>query len=278
MIKLKKSDRELSYQELDDIIQMVYNIYEFDFSQYSKASLKRRFERLLGAHNWDLVDLKTKLTNQKNFLNFLIKEITVNVTEMFRDPEFFKSIKKNVISYLESYQRIKVWNAGVSTGEELYSFSILFKESGIYNKSFFYGTDINSKVLAEAKEGIYNLKKMKSYAENYNQLGFVKPFSDYFIVDYNNCIINIELRKNCLFSIHNLVSDSVFNEFQLVSCRNVLIYFDQDLQTKVIELLVDSLCIFGFLCLGSKEVIRSPKILSRLKLIDSRQNIYQRIN
>jgi chemotaxis protein methyltransferase CheR len=276
-MKLRDNNKDLSYEELETIIQFVYKIYEFDFSQYSKASLKRRFERLLGAHNWDLIDFKTKLTNEPNLLGFLIKEITVNVTEMFRDPEFFKSIKKNIIPYLDSYQRIKVWNAGVSSGEELYSLSILFKESGIYNKSFFYGTDINSKVLEEAKEGIYSTRKMKSYAENYNQLGFVKPLSDYFAVDYSNSIINSEFRKNCLFSVHNLVSDGVFNEFQLVSCRNVLIYFDQELQAKVIELLVNSLCIFGFLCLGSKEVIRSQKILSRLKLVDPRQNIYQRI-
>nr|MBC7611781.1 protein-glutamate O-methyltransferase CheR [Pseudopedobacter sp.] len=276
-MRLGDNSKDLSFEELETIIQFVYKIYEFDFSQYSKASLKRRFERLLGAHNWDLIDFKTKLTNEPNLLDFLIKEITVNVTEMFRDPEFFRSVKKNIIPYLDSYQRVKIWNAGVSTGEELYSFSILFKESGIYNKSFFYGTDINSEVLKEAKEGIYSIKKLKVFTENYNQLGFVKPFSDYFAVDYNNGIINSELRKNCLFSVHNLVSDGVFNEFQLVSCRNVLIYFDQELQTKVIELLVNSLCIFGFLCLGSKEVIRSKKILTRLKLIDSRQNIYQRI-
>ncbi|MBU0697673.1 MAG: protein-glutamate O-methyltransferase CheR [Bacteroidetes bacterium] len=276
-MRLGDNSKDLSFEELETIIQFVYKIYEFDFSQYSKASLKRRFERLLGAHNWDLIDFKTKLTNEPNLLDFLIKEITVNVTEMFRDPEFFRSVKKNIIPYLDSYQRIKIWNAGVSTGEELYSFSILFKESRMYNKSFFYGTDINSEVLKEAKEGIYSIKKLKAFTENYNQLGFVKPFSDYFAVDYNNGIINSELRKNCLFSVHNLVSDHVFNEFQLVSCRNVLIYFDQELQTKVIELLVNSLCIFGFLCLGSKEVIRSQKILSRLKLIDPRQNIYQRI-
>src|SRR6476646_6600875 len=150
MMKLGEHSRDLSYEELDTIVLFVYNIYEFDFSQYSKASLKRRFERLLGANNWDLIDFKTKLTNEPHFLDFLIKEITVNVTEMFRDPEFFKSLKNKVIPYLASYQRIKIWNAGVSSGEELYSFSILFHECNIYNKSFFYGTDINTKVLAEA--------------------------------------------------------------------------------------------------------------------------------
>jgi chemotaxis protein methyltransferase CheR len=134
---LKQKITELSYDDLDVIITLIQNIYEFDFSQYSKASLKRRFEKLLSTHNWDVVDFKTKLTNEPNFLDFLIREITVNVTEMFRDPEFFKSVKNNVIPYLESYQRVKVWNAGVSTGEELYSFNILFCNTNLFIKSFF---------------------------------------------------------------------------------------------------------------------------------------------
>lgn len=274
---MKQKITELSYDDLDVIIILIQNIYEFDFSQYSKASLKRRFEKLLSTHNWDVVDFKTKLTNEPNFLDFLIREITVNVTEMFRDPEFFKSVKNNVIPYLESYQRVKVWNAGVSTGEELYSFNILFSNTNLFKKSFFYGTDINSKVLEEAKQGIYSINKMQLFIENYNNLGFIKPLIDFFTIDYNNAIIQNDLRENCLFSVHNLISDGIFNEFQLISCRNVLIYFDQDLQSKVIDLLVNSLCIFGFLCLGSKEIIRSIDILKRLKLIDAKQNIYQRL-
>ncbi|MEO5911259.1 MAG: CheR family methyltransferase [Pelobium sp.] len=275
---IKNKDVEgLKFEELTEIVELVRNIHEFDFSNYSNASLKRRFERLLISNHWDIIDLKTKITNEPKFLDFLIREITVNVTEMFRDPDFYNSLILNVLPYLESYQRIKVWNAGVSSGEELYSFTILFKDSNLYKKSFFYGTDINTKVLEVAKNGIYPIKTMKLFAESYTKTNLKSSFSEYFTTEYQHSIINSELKKNCLFSVHNLISDSVFNEFQLVSCRNVLIYFDQELQLKVVNLLIDSLCLFGFLCLGSKEVIRNPEALIRLKVIDSKQNIYQKI-
>lgn len=267
----------MTEQELDELVALVKNIHEFDFSDYSKASLKRRFEGVMTKLSLSVFELKIKITNEPEFLNLLVNDITVNVTEMFRDAEFFKSVKTEVVPYLQSFQRIKVWNAGVATGEELYSFSILFDECDIYNKSFFYGTDINTDVLEVAKAGIYNLKKMKEFAENYALLTLEKPFSDYFTVQYEHAIINSELRKNCMFSVHNLISDGVFNEFQLVSCRNVLIYFNTDLQNRVLKLLIDSLCLFGFLCLGSKEVIRDESLQNRLKLIDRKQNIYQRI-
>lgn len=267
----------MSDTDLEELISLIKNVHDFDFSDYSKASLKRRFSGLMSKLSLSVFELKSKIINEPDFFSFLVNDITVNVTEMFRDADFFKSLKTNVIPYLKSYQRIKVWNAGVASGEELYSLSILFKDSEIYHKSFFYGTDINTKVLEEAKAGIYNLQKTKSFAENYAAVKLDQPFSDYFITQYENAIINAELRKNCLFSVHNLISDGIFNEFQLVSCRNVLIYFNLELQNKVIELLVDSLCIFGFLCLGSKEVIRNEKLQQRLKLIDRKQNIYQRI-
>lgn len=267
----------MTEQELDEIVTLIKNVHDFDFSNFSKASLKRRFEGLMTKYALSIFELKSKIVNESNFLNLVVNNITVNVTEMFRDTEFFKSVKTNVIPYLKSYQRIKVWNAGVASGEELYSFSILFKDSDIYNKSFFYGTDINTQVLDEAKAGIYDLKKMKIFSENYAALKLTKPFSDYYTVQYDHAIINAELRKNCLLTVHNLISDGIFNEFQLVICRNVLIYFNLELQNKVLKLLIDSLCIFGFLCLGSKEVIRSEELQKRLKLIDKKQNIYQRI-
>lgn len=222
---MEKIIGEISYQQLDEIIELIKNIHAFDFSNYTKASLKRRFQNFLITHSLTLVDLKIKITNQPKFLNVLLEDITVNVTEMFRDADFYKSLSLNVIPYLSTYQRIKVWNAGVSSGEELYSFSILFDDANLYNKCFFYGTDINTKVLNTAKEGIYDLKKIKIFEENFTKLGLVRPFSNYFTVQYQNGIINAKLRQNCLFSVHNLISDGVFNEFQLVSCRNVFNLF-----------------------------------------------------
>jgi chemotaxis protein methyltransferase CheR len=203
-------------------------------------------------------------------------EITVNVTEMFRDPLFYKSLATNVIPYLRSYQRIKVWNAGCSTGEELYSFSILFSEEDLYDRTFFYGTDINNDVLSHARAGIYDLQKMKQNSENFRLTGTARTLSDFYTAKYDAATINHSLKKNVLFSVHNLASDGVFNEFQVISCRNVLIYFNPELQLKVIELFYNSLANFGFLCLGSKESLRSTEF-KRFKVIDKKNNIYQKI-
>ena len=274
---MKEKYSNLTNQDLLKIIKLVKYTYGFDFSGYSKASLKRRFERLLNVKQYKIEELKTKITNDSSFFDTLLKEITVNVTEMFRDPEFYKSLSKNVLPYLNSYSTIRVWNAGTSSGEELYSFAILFSENEMYKKSFFYGTDINIKVLQDAKSGIFLLKDMLHFANNYIKTGLKKPFSDYFTVEYNNAVIKTNLKENCLFSFHNLLSDGILNEFQLISCRNVLVYFDTELQNKVIKLFIDSLCLFGFLCLGSKESIRSAELMSRLKIIDNKQNIFQKI-
>lgn len=223
-----------------------------------------------------LFDLRNLLTNDLNYFESFIMEITVNVTEMFRDPAFYKSVSTHIIPYLRSYQRIKVWNAGCSTGEELYSFTILFDEHRLYDRSFFYGTDINAEVLETAKNGIYDLQKMKHYSENYQQTGLSYSLADYYTALYDAASINHSLKKNVLFSAHNLASEGVFNEFQLISCRNVLIYFNTDLQKKVIDLFYNSLANFGFLCLGSKETLRSSEA-GRFKVIDQKNNIYQKI-
>ncbi|MBB2149597.1 CheR family methyltransferase [Pedobacter gandavensis] len=266
----------ISYDQLAELIDFIKNIHGFDFSEYSPASLKRRVTRIMQLQKLSLFDLRTLLTNDHDYFeNFLI-EITVNVTEMFRDPSFYHSVKENIIPYLRSYQRIKVWNAGCSTGEEVYSFAILFSDEALYDRSFFYGTDINNDVLDFAKNGIYDLQKMKQFSENYQKTGAIHTLSDYYTARYEAASINHSLKKNLLFSAHNLASDGVFNEFQLISCRNVLIYFNTDLQKKVIELFYNSLANFGFLCLGAKETLRSTET-GRFKIIDKKHNIYQKI-
>jgi chemotaxis protein methyltransferase CheR len=265
----------ISYAELADLITLVYKIHGFDFSNYSGASLKRRVTRIMQLQNLSLFDLRTLLTNDADYFESFLIEVTVNVTEMFRDPAFYTSVKENILPYIRSYQRIKVWNAGCSTGEELYSFAILFAEEQLYDRTFFYGTDINSEVLDFAKNGIYDLKKMKLYSENYLKTGTSHTLSDYYTAKYDAASIRHSLKKNVLFSAHNLASDGVFNEFQVISCRNVLIYFNTDLQKKVIDLFYNSLANFGFLCLGSKETLRSTEI-GRFKVIDKKNNIYQK--
>ncbi len=266
----------ITYDELKSLTTFIRNIHGFDFSDYSAASLKRRVIRIMQLQKLDLFELRTLLTNDHDYFESFLIEVTVNVTEMFRDPLFYKSLAANIIPYLQSYQRIKVWNAGCSTGEELYSFAILFAEQKLYERSFFYGTDINADVLEFAKNGIYDLQKMKQYSENYQKAGALHTLSDYYSARYGAASINHSLKKNVLFSAHNLASDGVFNEFQLISCRNVLIYFNNALQEKVINLFYNSLANFGFLCLGSKETLRNSEA-GRFRIIDQKNNIYQKI-
>ena len=265
-------------EQVEELILVTRNIYGFDFEGYSRASLKRRLSRIMTLKSLDFFDLKSVLTNSPDFFHEFLNEVTVNVTEMFRDPHFFKSIKENVLPYLGTYPHIKIWNAGCSTGEELYSFAILFQELGLYNRSFFYGTDINHKVLEIARDGIYELQKMKQYSENYHAIDGGKSLANYYTAKYDAASISRQLKKNVLFSMHNLVSDGPFNEFQVISCRNVLIYFNPELQKKVINLFYNSLANFGFLCLGAKETIRDQQIAKRFKAIDKKNNIYQKIS
>ncbi|NRF38989.1 protein-glutamate O-methyltransferase CheR [Pedobacter foliorum] len=266
----------ITYEELTDLVDFIRNVHGFDFGDYSAASLKRRVTRIMQLQKLSLFDLRILLTNDPDYFESFLVEVTVNVTEMFRDPQFYKSVATNVIPYLRSYQRIKVWNAGCSTGEELYSFAILFSEENLYERCFFYGTDINVDVLEYARDGIYDLQKMKQYSENFHKTGTIHTLSDYYTAKYDAAKINHSLKKNVLFSVHNLASDGVFNEFQVISCRNVLIYFNTELQKRVIELFYNSLANFGFLCLGSKETLRSTEI-GRFKTIDKKNNIYQKV-
>ncbi|MEJ5090014.1 protein-glutamate O-methyltransferase CheR [Sphingobacterium faecium] len=267
----------LNFTELDEIIEIIKNFHDLDISGYSKASLKRRITRIMDINKLDLVGLKSNLINQEGFLNYFIPEMTVNVTEMFRDPEFYIALKTKLFPYLETYPHIKIWSAGCSTGEEVYSLAILLKESKLLSRSFIYGTDINHLVIEKAKQGIYSLTKLKEYSENFIKTKAEHSLSEYYTAMYDAATIQNDFKKHLLFSIHNLITDGVFNEFQVITCRNVLIYFDITLQEKVFDLFYDSLCKLGFLCLGSKESLINYKRAHLFKLIDKKNNIYQKI-
>ena len=277
MIDDNTEAKGLTNAEIIDLINLVKRIHGFDFSGYSKASLKRRLMRIMQLKRLEFYDLKHMLINDNAFFQHFLEEVTVNVTEMFRDPFFYKALNSQVLPYLSTYQHIKMWSAGCSTGEEVYSLAILLKEIGLQSKSFIYGTDINTEVLKEAKRGIYSLRKIKSYAENYQFSGLPGTITDHFTILYDAATIHTELKQNTLFSVHNLISDNVFNEFQLISCRNVFIYFESHLQEKVLDLFYRSLCPLGFLCLGSKEAIRSDSFRKRFKVVNAKENIYQKI-
>lgn len=268
----------ISYDDLSELIQWIKNIHGFNFEGYSMASLKRRVSRVLTIRHLSLYDLKSLIINDHDFFEDFIAEVTVNVTEMFRDPSFYRTLHEKAMPYLASYPRIKVWSAGCSTGEEVYSLSILLKQEGLYDRSFIYGTDISQRVVEEAREGIYSLGRMKEYSANYIRSGGRGSLADYYIARYDAASIVSELKRNTFFSVHNLTTDGVFNEFQLVCCRNVLIYFGIDLQKRVLKLLYDSLCPLGFLCLGPRETLRGEEIGAHFRVIDKSENIYQKID
>ncbi|MGF7077913.1 CheR family methyltransferase [Mucilaginibacter sp. UYCu711] len=267
----------ISAPQVIEIIELVKRIYGFDFGSYTKASLKRRMTRIMQLRKLQFYDLKHVLVNDRAFFQDFLEEITVNVTEMFRDPSFYKAFNQQVIPYLASYQHSKIWCAGCSTGEEAYSLAILMQQAGLRKKSFIYGTDINTECLKEAKKGIFSLRKIKSYAENYQLAGLEGSITDHFTILYDAASIHSELKQNTLFSVHNLVSDNVFNEFQLITCRNVFIYFEVVLQERILDLFYKSLAPLGFLCLGAKETIRSDSFRKKFKVINQKENIYQKI-
>jgi chemotaxis protein methyltransferase CheR len=270
--------QSLTSEDVIDIIDLVKRVHGFDFSDYTKASLKRRITRILLMKKLGIYDLKHTLVNSSHFFQEFLEEITVNVTEMFRDPSFYKALNSQVLPHLSTHQHIKIWSAGCSSGEEAYSLAILMQEAGLKKKSFIYGTDINTDMLKKARKGIYSFRNIKSYSENYQLTGLSGSFANHFTTMYDAAAIHSELKLNTLFSVHNLISDTVFNEFQLISCRNVFIYFETQLQEKILGLFYDSLCPQGFLCLGSKENIRSDIFKRKFREINSKENIYQKID
>ncbi len=260
-----------------ELVDLVKRVHGFDFSDYTKASLKRRMSRIMLLKKLKFYDLKHALVNNEKFFQEFLEEITVNVTEMFRDPSFFRALNNDVVPYLSTFQQVKMWSAGCSSGEEAYSLAILMNKAGLRSKSFIYGTDINTMVLEQARAGIYSPRNIKAYADNYKLAGFDGALTDYFTIAYDKAAIQSALKVNTLFSIHNLISDTIFNEFQLISCRNVFIYFETQLQERILNLFYDSLCPYGFLCLGSKETIRSDKFKTKFRAVNPKENIYQKI-
>jgi len=240
--------------EFSDLLKNIHDVYGYDFTEYSEASMKRRIDHFMTSRKINsLRNVGKIILHDENRFEEFIQEVSVTVTEMFRDPVFYKSLRNNVLKRLATYPFIKVWIAGCATGEEIYSIAILLQEEGLLNRSVIYATDINQKSLKIAKDGVYAMDNMKNYTANYQKAGGTRSFSEYYIAKYNSVVFDKSLKQNIVFAPHNLAVDKSFNEFQLIVCRNVLIYFNQQLQNKVVDLFYDSLCPFGFLGLGSKE-------------------------
>ncbi|MBD0724653.1 chemotaxis protein CheR [Flavobacterium sp. L1I52] len=268
----------ITLNELDELLFTIKKQFDYDFCDYSKASMLRRINRFMDINNMkNAVDLKFELINNPAIFQNFINEIVVNVSEFFRDPSFFKSLREKVFPYLNSYPKINIWSAGCSFGEETYSLNILLKENNLFSKTRIYATDISANAIERARKGIYDNNNFKDYTRNYYDCGGKEALNNYFVSDDRHSMIQSELKQNVLFSNHNLVADSVFKECQLILCRNVLIYFNNELQNKALELFYESLPVHGFLAIGKKESLRFSSIYDNFKEIDREEKIYQKI-
>ena len=264
-------------EQVEALISDVLEQYGYDFTGYSRASLKRRLLRLYVLDKQvSFAEFRYKIENDSIYFRRFVEQITVNVTEMFRDPSFYKALRYKVLPNLATYPFIRIWLAGCSTGEEAYSMAIVLKELNLLQKSLIYATDINPTVLEKAALGMFPLGHMKQYSENYIASGGIKDFSSYYSANYSLAKFDPELKSKLIFSTHNLVSDRSFNEFQLILCRNVLIYFDRDLQFKVLQLFDNSLEKLGYLALGTKETTDFSPISNRYKRLET-EKIWRKV-
>lgn len=265
----------MEQKDVQALLQFVREKYDYDFTEYAEASINRRVTRFMNEHKINEVEeLKARLLSDEQFFELFIQNASVTVTEMFRDPMFYKSLREKVLPRLATYPIIKIWLAGCATGEEVYSVAILLKEHELLDRSIIYATDINQNSLKIAKEGIYHIDKMKDYTHNYLRSGGECSFSNYYKANFDSVIMDKSLRKNIVFSPHNLTADKSFNEFQLIICRNVLIYFNQNLQNKILNLFYESLCSFGFLGLGNKESLLFTDKKKMFAEIDKKERIF----
>lgn len=263
--------------ELKLLLDAVHGTYHYDFRGYSHASLKRRLcqaRERFGCRSFS--QLQDRVLHEPAVLPQLLAYLTVQVSELFRDPAYFLAVREQVVPHLRTYPSLKVWVAGCSAGEELYSLAILFREEGLEDRTLFYGTDINPEALARAEAGVYEADRIPLFTENHRRAGGKSSLSDYYTAAYGAAVFDKTLRRRAVFSDHSLVTDQVFAEVQLVSCRNVLIYFDRDLQDRAVGLFKDSLVRRGFLGLGAKESLRFSAHAAAFTEFDRDERIYQK--
>ena len=269
----------LTDSQVDIILTDLLEIYGYDFTNYSRASLKRRILLLMSNDRFpSFAEFRFRLRTDGDYFNRFVEKITVNVTEMFRDISFYKTLRRDILPLLAARPLIRIWHAGCSTGEEVYSMAILLHEANLLDKSLLYATDINPAVLEKVRAGIFPISQMKQYSENYILSGGKKDFSSYYTAQYNAVRFEEYLGKKIVMATHNLVSDGSFNEFQLILCRNVLIYFDKPLQDRALRLFYNSLEMLGYLALGSKESLKFTEIQQHFKQHESGEKIWRKVS
>ena len=269
---------DLEDVELSLLLEGVFRHYGFDFRQYAPASLRRRVWRRVHAEGLQTISaLQEKLLHDPACMERFLLDLSINVTSMFRDPSFYIAFREKVVPLLRTYPFTRIWVAGCSTGEEVYSLAILLQEEGVYERTRIYATDINESVLDRARSGVFPLDKMREYTQNYIKAGGTHAFSEYYLAKYDGAQFQRLLTENVVFAQHNLVSDRSFNEFNVVVCRNVMIYFDRTLQNRVHELFYESLASFGVLGLGHKESISFSPHEESYEELDAREKLYRKI-
>ncbi len=274
---MKTAAAETENLELRLLVDAIYHRYHYDFRGYAVASLKRRLTQArqrFGCESFSA--LQERVLHDAALLPQLFTFLTVQVSEMFRDPAFFQTLRAEVVPHLRTYPSLKVWIAGCSTGEELYSLAILFREEGLEARTIFYGTDINTDALRKAEAGVYAVDRLAQFTENHRRAGGKSSLSDYYTAAYGNAVFDKSLRQRAVFSDHSLATDAVFAEVHLVCCRNVLIYFERDLQNRAVGLFKDALVRKGFLGLGAKESLHFSQHASSFTEFARAERIYQK--
>jgi chemotaxis protein methyltransferase CheR len=263
--------------EIRMLVEAVYLKYNYDFRDYTGASQKRRVMAALRALDCATVSaLQERVLHEPDTFAQLLQYLTIPVTEMFRDPDYFAALRTQVVPFLKTYPSLKIWVAGCSTGEEVYSMAILLHEEGLLERSLVYATDINPRSLETARRGVFPLDRMQLYTENYQKAGGTRAFSDYYTAAYGGALFDRALIENVTFADHSLATDSVFSETHMISCRNVMIYFNRRLQDRVLGLFHESLCHRGFLGLGSKESIDFSSYASRFETLAKRERVFRK--
>lgn len=263
--------------ELQLLLEAIYQRYGYDFRAYSRASLRRRVQQHLLLAQYDNIGvLLHDILHRGEAFAALLSNLTINVTEMFRDPDFYRAFREQVVPVLKTHPFLKIWHAGCATGEEIYSMAILLEEEGLYERCQIYATDIDKEVLEKARKGIFQMADLRKYTDNYQRAGGKVSLADYYTAKYENVIMDPRLKKNVIFADHDLATDRVFGEMQVILCRNVIIYFNRELQNRVFRLFYDSLDIGGMLCLGTKESMRFADCADQFDVIDRNQRIYRK--
>ncbi|MDX6611710.1 MAG: chemotaxis protein methyltransferase CheR [Blastocatellia bacterium] len=264
--------------EIGLLLEGLYRVHGFDFREYSRASIRRRILEMMRAERLETVSaFQNKVLHDPGALNRLLLGLSVHASAMFRDPSFYVTFREQVVPLLRTYPTVQIWIAGCSTGEEVYSLAILLTEERIYQKCRIYATDISEAVLRKARDGIFPLAAMREYTANYQQAGGIHDFSDYYTAQYDSVIFANALKTNLVFSQHNLATDGSFNEFQVILCRNVMIYFNKELQARVHNLLYDSLSMFGVFGLGNKESLKFTPREEAYKHLNENDKLYRKV-